>query len=451
MDVEDKEEISLDRLADEITTLAAHISAATCQWLLLLAEFDRRDGWWNTGAKSCAHWVAWMCSMSAGAAREHVRVARRLEELPLIREAFARGELSYSKVRALTRVQNVHDEEQLLNYGRAASASQLDRIVSAYRGVVASDAERSYDRRCLWVEPQDDGSVLIKGRVPAEDGALLMKALDAAHEELRASAKAPAAGNEGVPAGTEAGLPEEARVPQDFITGNVEALVLLADSFLASGPRERSGGDRCQVVVHIDAETLCTTAAEGSCETDEGVGLAVESGRRLACDASIVSMIHRNGKPLSVGRKTRSIPPALRRALRRRDDGCQFPGCHQRRCVDAHHIEHWAHGGKTEISNLVTLCRFHHRLVHEGGFTVVRGTGGLLEFRTPYGECLTRSPRRARGDHAEVARRNRRRGVEVGPATCRPLDGRPFDLGMAVDGMLAAAPVPSSGVAARAP
>ncbi len=445
-----EEEIALERLADEIATLAAHISAATCQWLLLIAEFDRRDGWWNTGAKSCAHWVSWMCSISPGAAREHVRVARRLDELPLIRESFARGELSYSKVRALTRVQNVHDEEQLLNYGRAASASQLDRILSAYRGVVTSDADRAYDRRCLWVEPQDDGSVLVKGRLPAEDGALLMKALDAARDELRSSAKASAAGDETVSAETDGEVPQDARAPQDFITGNVEALALVADSFLASGPRERSGGDRCQVVVHIDAETLSTTAAQGCCETDEGVGLAVESARRLACDASIVAMVNRNGTTVAVGRKTRSIPPALRRALRRRDDGCQFPGCHQRRCVDAHHIEHWAHGGKTDLSNLVTLCRFHHRLVHEGGFTVVPGSGGRPEFRTPSGRRLARSPRAPRGDHAEIGRRNRRRGIDVGAATCRPLDGRPFDLGVAIDGMLAAAPATGTH-AARAP
>jgi Domain of unknown function (DUF222)/HNH endonuclease len=145
------------------------------------------------------------------------------------------------------------------------------------------------------------------------------------------------------------------------------------------------------VVVHVDETALAD--AEGGCELAEGPALAAETARRLACDASVVELKERGGEPLSVGRKTRSIPPALRRALRRRDRGCRFPGCENHRFVDAHHIEHWARGGETSMDNLVLLCRRHHRLVHEGGYLVERLAAGKLRFRYPWGEPLPDAPR----------------------------------------------------------
>jgi hypothetical protein len=124
--------IAIDRLGREITELASHIHAATCRWLGLVAEFDRRRGWGQAGCKSCAHWISWRCAIAPSAAREHVRVAHRLEELPQIRAAFAAGRLSYSKVRALTRVENVAREEILLRLAEHATAAQLERMLRAY-------------------------------------------------------------------------------------------------------------------------------------------------------------------------------------------------------------------------------------------------------------------------------------------------------------------------------
>jgi hypothetical protein len=151
---------------------------------------------------------------------------------------------------------------------------------------------------------------------------------------------------------------------------NAEALVLMAETLLASGPAERSAADSYQVVVHVDADSL--GAADGAGQLDDGSPLHPETARRLACDASVVRILERDGRPLSVGRRTRTVPPALRRALQSRDRCCRFPGCTQRRFLHAHHIDHWAHGGPTELDNLVHLCRFHHRLVHEGGYTLER-------------------------------------------------------------------------------
>ncbi|UUY03493.1 HNH endonuclease [Svornostia abyssi] len=385
--------MTTEALGDQIAALAADIEAAMCRWLELVAEFDRREGWFLEGCTSCAAWVAWRCGVGPTAAREHVRVARRLHELPSVRAAFSRGELSYSKVRAITRVEDVEHEDELVELARNATAAQLERIVRSYRSAVLaeSDAARVLEQRFLALEWQDDGSLRVRGRLPADQGALLMKAVELVAEQLRADA----CEEDAIPesASAEAPVPARAR--------HADALAVLADQALAAQQHGRTGGDRVQLVVRVDADALAGDAddAAGCCELDGGPPLARATTRRLACDASVVRMVERDGEPLSVGRKTRSIPPALRRALRARDGGCRFPGCAHDRFVDAHHIEHWADGGATELKNLVHLCTHHHRLLHEGGFTVRAEAHGGFSFRTPDGRLLRdvpRAPRRAR-------------------------------------------------------
>jgi hypothetical protein len=148
-------------------------------------------------------------------------------------------------------------------------------------------------------------------------------------------------------------------------------------------------------------------------------------------------MVERDGEPLSVGRKTRSIPPALRRALRSRDEGCRFPGCNQHHRVDAHHVTHWADGGATALTNLVQLCRFHHRLVHEGGYMIEARAAGALCFRRPDGRTISPVPPRTRGDHAFPARLTRGSGLTITPDTLRPgWLGEKLELGHAVEALL---------------
>ncbi len=180
----------LELLEREITELASHIHAATCRWLGLVAEFDRREGWAGWGYRSCAHWVSWRCSIAPGAAREHVRVARRLESLPLVRAAFAEGRLSYSKVRALTRVEDVTGEDELVMLAEHASAAQLERLLRAYRGVVA--VERAEPERWVSWSHDTDGSLLLRARIPAEEGALVVAALEAGREAVCERADVPA-------------------------------------------------------------------------------------------------------------------------------------------------------------------------------------------------------------------------------------------------------------------
>jgi Domain of unknown function (DUF222)/HNH endonuclease len=483
---------SLEVLERKITELASHISAATCRWLCLVAEYDRREGWAPWGCRSCAHWVSWRCGIGPGAAREHVRVANRLQELPLVRGAFAQGQLTYSKVRALTRVDNIEREQDLLDLARHATAAQLERLVRAYRGVVAAERSTSGDRPQRWLtwSHDDDGSLLLRGRLPAEEGALLIEALEAARERLQertgddqpppidrpppaestptnpqnraapttrdVSAETPdpppasapttrdvSAQAPGVSSGAAAAGERRPVLEPAICVGEerADALVLLADGFLAGDPADRSGGDRYQVVVHVDTDSLRGRARGDRCELESEVPLAAETVRRLACDAAIVPLVEHGGEALDVGRKRRTIPPAMRRALAARDRGCRFPGCGARRCVEAHHIEHWANGGKTRLSNLVQLCRHHHRLLHEGGCTVERQANGDLTFRRGDGRRIVACPRPPRGETAALRARRR----AIAHDACVSLSaGERLDLDLGVQAMLTFAPPPSS-------
>jgi hypothetical protein len=364
----------LDALAAEITELAGHLNAANYRFLKLIAEFDRRTGWSDSATQSCAHWLNWQCGIDMGAAREKVRVAHALEGLPRISAAMERGELSYSKARALTRVACAKTEEYLLEMALHGTANHVEKIVRYFRRAKASEElsvekAQQLNRACsyLW---DDDGSLVIKARLPAEAGALVMKALEAAMEEVPyVSAETP----------TERVFPQVRRA---------DALALMAESFIANRLATLTGGEKHQIVVHVSAETLRDEAA-GRCEIEDGAGIAAETCRRLACDCSLVHITENDeGSVLDIGRKSRSIPPALRRALKARDQACRFPGCSNSKYLDAHHIEHWAKGGETKLKNLVNLCRFHHRAVHEGGFRIQILDDGALRFVKPNGEWV---------------------------------------------------------------
>ena len=425
---EQREVRPLELLEREITQLAAHIHAATCRWLGLVAEFDRREGWASWGCKSCAHWLAYTCALGSVAAREHVRVARRLEDLPAIRAAFGRGELSYSQVRAMSRVATPELEERLLELARHATASQLERVLRAYRGVVARELtadDLANGDRYLVCDHDTDGSVLIRARLPAEEGELVMSALACARDSLR---------DAGVPAGRrDAGVPAGGSSPS-----NADAIVLMSETVLGSA-LSSEGNDGYQVIVHVDAASLAGSddGEPGACNLEHGQLLHPETARRLACDTSVVRILERDGRPLSVGRKTRSVPPPLRRALRARDRTCRFPGCDQRRFLHAHHVEHWARGGRTELANLVQLCRHHHRLVHEGGYTLERGPAEALIFRRPDGRPIPSVTSAVAGRSVELVADSRGRGAWITPDTCRSRwDGSRLDLALSVDGLV---------------
>ncbi len=418
---------SLDDLERQICELGAHIEAATCTWLLLLAQFDEREGWAVWGARSCAQWLSWRCSLAPGAARERVRVARRLKELPLVRAAFNAGELSYCKVRALTRIATPEIEEQLVELARHATGAQIERLVRGYSGALAAtvdQAQRAHERRYLRWSWDEDGSLLLQGRIPADEGALLIAALDEAEKRDR----------------VEQGGKRGDSVAERAGARRVDALMTVARSALAAPDADRHGGDRCELVVHVDVATLASEAVQQRSEVEDGPAISPETVRRLGCDAAVVRIIERDGRPLSVGRRTRTIPPALRRALRARDDGCRFPGCTHRRFLHAHHVEHWVRGGPTELDNLVQLCSHHHRLVHEGGFQVQRTSRRGLRFCRPDGHEVEQASACTPATGPTLQRRHRRRGLHLDADTVKPLSlGDSLDYGIAVEGLLARA------------
>jgi len=385
----------LDRLEAEILTLCGHINAAEYRFLKLLADYDRACGWGRHGVASCVQWLNWQCGIGAVAARERVRTARALENLPLISNAFGRGELSYSKVRALTRVATPENESTLLTIALHGTATHVERLVRKYRRV-----RRQHDAECAETQHReryldtfwDDGALVVRARLPGEVGALVKQAIEAAIAVTDDAEDPDRVANQ-----TQSNVSAEASATVDEIVEQpigarrADALMFMARQFLAAESVDAgSTGDRYQVVVHIDQSLLSGAPAEsGCCEHDDGRALAMDTARRLACDGALVGLVEDgDGEPLSVGRKTRAIPTAIRRALRARDGGCRFPGCTHTRFTEGHHIEHWANGGETRLGNLITLCSFHHRCVHEGGFGLRVTDDGLFVFSTPDGSRL---------------------------------------------------------------
>ncbi len=358
---------SIDDLDAAICTLAAQLNAETHRLLTLVREFDDRMGFAKWSFRSCAEWLAWRCGLSRSAAREKVRTAQALRNLPAIGAAFAEGRLSYSKVRALTRVVEWLDEAALLDYALKSTAAQVEercRELRNGRPESAGVAQRAWERRALTVfRDAARGVMRVSVEVPIEEGELLSQALD----------RAVAAGE--APAGVEF----EANA---WRAQQADALIAIAKRYLDGGEAQSSSAaDRYQVVVHVDEAALRGGAGRAD--------LPVDTVKRLSCDGSLVTVTEdEDGTPLDVGRKQRTVSAPLKRALWARDRGCSFPGCDHKHYVDAHHIEHWADGGATSLDNLTLLCSHHHRLLHEGGFRMRRDAEGRWYFQRADGRAI---------------------------------------------------------------
>ncbi len=257
----------LAELGDQIVELAAHLNAANYRFLSLIAEWDRRKGWNDGGSQSCAHWLNWKCGIDLGAAREKVRTGHALADLPKIAAAMQRGELSYAKVRALTRVACPKTENTLLQYALHGTAEHVERIVRDFRRCkeaeeLSREAQQQGNRQLKW-HYDVDGMLVIKARLPAEAGQMFIKAIQAASEEVyepEISAETP-----------------NVKFRPDPPARKADALTVMAESFLALGAAALKGGDRHQIVVHVDVETLRESAA-GRCQFEHGPSLSAENG-----------------------------------------------------------------------------------------------------------------------------------------------------------------------------
>jgi len=213
--------------------------------------------------------------------------------------------------------------------------------------------------------------------------------------------------------------------------------VAIMESALSDELTERSGGDQYLTVVHVDAETLADDA-DGRCQIEDGPAIAPETARRLACDTGLVAMLDDPaGNPLVVGKKTRTVPTALRRAVHARDEHCKFPGC-DRPIAHVHHIEFWAQGGPTVLTNLIGLCKFHHRCVHEGGYTVEVAEDGTVLFYRPDGQVIDPAPKaRIDPDDGGIEQRNRDHGLDITATTVTTnWSGDTLDLSLATDNIM---------------
>ena len=382
-----------DVLAGRICAAASLSARSECQLLELIGEFDAAGAirWW-LDVKSLAHWLSWTCSMTAGTAREHVRVARAMRQMPTVTAAFRDGRLSYSKVREVTRVVGVLDEGQLCAMAQTATASQLSRMLRAYRSTIGSRIGQERRRAMSWVE-REDGMVDLRIRLPKEEAAVMLAAVSAAKDQFGG----PPPQAERVRSDPVESEWELAQVDGSPRYGDADAILDVARSFLAAAPQDLSGEDRTLVVVHVAAEQLAAGAVPGgdvqdsdtaghvpaghvpagvsdaTCHVQGVGGIEPATAARLACDTEVLAaLVGAGGEVLALGRNRRLVSRGQRRALMIRDGMCQFPGCHQLRHLDAHHVVAWSRGGPTDLDNLVLLCRFHHTAVHEGGMTIVR-------------------------------------------------------------------------------
>jgi hypothetical protein len=433
----------LDQLGERIAEQAAHFDAAMHRLLTDLREFDERGGWHVQGAMSCAHWLSWRVGWDLGTARDRVRVARKLAEFPLIDDALRRGEVSYSKVRALVRVATPANEALLLDHARLMTASQLEKLSRKYALVQRHghdphpvvDEQRRYVRR----RDTEDGMVKIEAVLHPEEAELVWTMLNHAATQLARDTP----GDVGTPApqdaatcrcnvsaetrtavntsdcdttswhtyidSSEGDVSAEARKVTDPTLGRgpsvlhqradaakrafsrAGALVSLAQDYLRGDQPNRSP---IEITLTIPRASLRDDVADLVEVGEIGESfVSREAARRLGCDAGVVEVIEdEGGVPLSVGRKRRTIAGALKRALYKRDSSCTFPGCTHRIFLEGHHIQHWADGGETSLRNITLLCSAHHRYVHEYGYTIELDPDQRPRFRDPHGRLVTVVP-----------------------------------------------------------
>lgn len=388
----------LEWLETQICELAGHLAAATYRFLALLGDFDERRGWAEWDLPSCAAWLSWKCQLTSGTAREHVRVARALRALPLLSAEFAAGRMSFAKIRALTRIATPATEADLAQLAGPMTASQLERFARAHRKVSrADDGYADVMRRLTWRQ-DEDGSLSLTVRLPPADGAVVLRALRAAagdlerYEEQESANHVAEAPPSGQPVVTPASL--------------ADALVEIAGAFLGQKIKTAGNPDIYQVIVHVGTEALAGQPREdvsaetpvgqpahpSRCHIEDGPAISPATAQAIACCATVSWMLHdHQGDPLDVGRRHRTPPPALRRAVRERDRyRCQYPGCDSRK-VQIHHIRHWSKGGKTKLHNLILLCRAHHTIVHDMDYRIAAAARGFV-FSTADGSEIERSP-----------------------------------------------------------
>jgi hypothetical protein len=420
----------LDTLGEEIATFATRIDIAEHALLTRLRIFDAHEAWGNQGARTCAEWLSWRTNLSIKAAREKVRVARALGSLPKIDELFGRGELSYSKVRAITRAATAQSEQHWIDVALHASASQIEKLARAYQRVMGDEASRDPmdlpqdQRRFVRRSDTAGGMVRIEMQLTPEEAAVVWSAMNSALDQ------APAGASSATPQ-----CPDRRRL--ELEEQRASAVVDLAQAYLQHQPRTL--GSSYEMVVITTPDHLQRGPDGVGGYLPDGTPVPLHIARMLACDGARVDVtLGRDGELLDVGRRTRAIPSAIGRALWLRDGGCRVPGCGRTRHMHAHHIKPWAEGGPTRLSNLVLVCSGHHRMIHEGRLES-RICEGKIVFVDGRGRAMPAVASKGAGEGLEELERFLRdTDLYIDASTAPTWDGRRVGIAEALDWMLLA-------------
>ncbi len=365
--------VTSDDLSEAISQLHAAEVAVHLRMLRVIRTYDQCRMWMQDGAATMAQWLVARLGVSPTTASEWVRVANALEGLPAIEAVATEGRLSWDQLAPLTRMADGDSDEALAEQGPGWTAAQTRELAARARAPRIEDANDAHrNRRLRWWS--DQHMLHLKGELPIDAGTLLTKALN------RIASDAPADPT------TKVFEPYEARA--------ADALVELASLQVATD----ADADRATLVVHADVAAL-SGDDDAMAELEDGPRIAAETARRLACDCRWQLVAEDgDGDIVRLGRTTRQIPPWLVRQLRRRDRGCRFAGCGRTRWLHGHHVHHWTKGGPTDPDNLVLLCGYHHRLVHEGGWSIEMHEAGRATFVRPTGQRISTRPPPLRPD-----------------------------------------------------
>lgn len=336
--------------------------------LLGLPEVERSEVWRVDGARDVAHWVSMRYGVSMWKAQRWVAASHALPSLPRIAEALASGVLYLDKVVELTRFATPEDEGSLVAWAQRVSATAVrergDMLGRRSRGEIA---EVDRERRVEWWYTDEGRRFAMEAELPAADGAVVARTLD------RLARKIPV-----MPGEDDAAFASARRA---------DALVAMCGARIAAD----ADPDRATVVVHAQADGL--VAGTHGAEIEGGPAIHPETVKRLLCGSRMQVVVEtEGGDVVQLGEMTRTAPAWMLRQVRYRDRGCRFPGCGSRRFTDAHHITWWRNGGRTSLENLVLICSFHHRLVHEHGWTIERSSSGDVGWRRPDGTAYATGP-----------------------------------------------------------
>jgi hypothetical protein len=350
-----------ERLIERIDRANETVCAAQLEFLRLVARVDSLELWRGDGSADMAHWLVVRYGISDWKARRWIAASQSLVGLPRVAEAMARGDLGIDKVVELTRFATPGTEAELVAWARDVSAGRIRHRGDLARRETDDEVREADEARSLTWWWYDDGRRFgLQGDLPAAQGAVVARAIGRLADSLPA-------------------MPGE---EHSFFTERrrADALVALAATRLA----EDQEPDRATLIVHarVDGDGRPT----GGFEVEGGPAIPEQTARRLLCTARIQTVLENtSGDVIGLGRMTREPPEWMNRQLRLRDRGCTFPGCTATQWTQAHHIRWWSRGGTTDLDNLVLTCLFHHKLVHEYGWTIRRERTGDVIWLRPDG------------------------------------------------------------------